>query len=78
MTKTIVSANHSIDESNSKVAKSKDDKNCGHDKISKVKAYLYLFRSLALRVVLKKGRLDKSLISLKRSLKTPLHEKFHV
>ena len=53
-------SNHSIDESNCKVAKSKDDKNCGHDKISQVKAYLYLFRSLALKFFLKKGRFDKS------------------
>ena len=48
-------ANYSIDESNSKVGHSKDDKNCGHYKISEVKAYVYLFRSLALKVVLKTG-----------------------
>ena len=53
-------SNHSIDESNCKVAKRKDDKNCGHDKISQIKAYLYLFRSLALNVVLRKGWLYKS------------------
>ena len=50
-------ANYSIDESNSKVDHSKDDKNCGHDKISEVKAHLYLFRSVTLKVVLKQGRL---------------------
>ena len=48
-------ANYSIDQSNCKVDHSKDDKKCGHDKISEVEAYVYLFRSLTLKVVLKTG-----------------------
>ena len=46
------SANYSIDESNSKVGHSKDDKNCRHDKICEVKAHVDLFRSLAHEVIL--------------------------
>ena len=53
-------ANYSIDESNSKVANSKDDKNCWHDKISEVEAHINPFRSLALKVVLKQSRLYES------------------
>ena len=51
-------ANYCIDESNSKVGYSKYDKNCRHDKISKVKAHFYLFRSLALILILKKRKLQ--------------------
>ena len=50
-------ANYCIDESNSKVGHSKDDKKCRHDEISEVKTHLYLFRSLALKVILKKEQL---------------------
>ena len=50
-------ANYSIDESSCKVDHSKDDKNCGHDKVSEVEAYVYLFRSLTLKVVLKTGQI---------------------
>ena len=46
-------ANDSVDKSHSKVPQSKNDKNYGHDKISKVEAHVYLFRSLALKVALK-------------------------
>ena len=51
-------ANYSIDESSCKVDHSKDDKNCGHDKVSEVEAYVYLFRSLTLKVVLKRGCIE--------------------
>ena len=46
-------ANDSVDKSHSKVPQSKNDKNYGHDKISKVEAHVYLFRSLALKVALR-------------------------
>ena len=48
-------ANYSIDESNSKVDNSKDDKNCWHDKISEVEAHIYPFGSLTLEVLLKRA-----------------------
>ena len=54
--------NYCVDESNSKVDHSKNDEKCRHDEISKIKAHFYLFRSLALKVILKKEN-DKSLIT---------------
>ena len=46
-------ANDSVDKSHSKVTQSKNDKDYRHDKISKVEAHVYLFRSLALKVALR-------------------------